>query len=172
MSRRRTLVVTALAFAICTPTHAQNPSASRIVIPFLASATKPSALEFEGAECEMNRTGTTLRCEFEQVFFTTSDVAPDTCLVTTNRYGKTFLRSAEDRWVSSDLPAGVCGVTEVVTLQDGGGVRWTMQTRKVVTRKEAATSCAGAEAPPETLSWENLRRPLPCKFVQPGGLSR
>jgi hypothetical protein len=172
MPRRRSLAVTALAFTICTPTHAQNPPPSHIVIPFLASATKPSALEFEGAECEMGRTGTTLRCEFEQVFFTTSDLAPDTCLVTTNRYAKTFLRSGEGRWTSSDAPAGVCGVTEVVTLQDGGGVRWTMETKKVVTRKSAAPSCAAAEEPPETLSWQNLRRPLPCKFIQPGGLSR
>ena len=172
MSRRRSLAVTALAFAICTPTRAQNPPPSHVVIPFLASVTKPSALEFEGAECEMNRAGTTLRCEFEQVFFTTSAIAPDTCLVTTNRYGKTFLRSGERRWVSSDPPAGVCGVTEVVTLQDGGGVQWTMETRKVVTRKNAAPSCAAAEEPPETSSWENLRRPLPCRFIQPGGLSR
>jgi hypothetical protein len=172
MSRRRSLVVTAIAFAICTPAHAQNPLPSHIAIPFLANAAKPAALEFEGAECEMNGGGTTLRCEFEQLFFTTSDVAPDTCLVTTNRYGKTFLRGGEGRWVSSDSPAGVCGVTEVVTLQDGGGVRWTMETRKIVTRKNAAPSCAAAEEPPETLSWQNLRRPLPCKFVQPGGLSR
>jgi hypothetical protein len=61
---------------------------------------------------------------------------------------------------------------EVFTLQDGGGVRWTMEVRKVVTRKNAAPSCAAAAEPPETLSWQNLRRPLPCRFVQPGGLSR
>ena len=172
MFTRLSLVASALAVAICTSAHAQNPSPSHVVIPFLANATKPSALEFEGAECETNRGGTTLRCEFEQVFLTTSDLAPDTCLVTTNRYAKTFLRGAERRWVSSEMPAGVCGVTEVVTLQDGGGVRWTMETKKVVTRKNAAPSCAAAEEPPETLSWQNLRRPLPCKFVQPGGLSR
>jgi hypothetical protein len=172
MVTRLSLVVSALAVAICTPAHAQNPPPTHVVIPFLANATKPSALEFEGAECEMNRSGTSLRCEFEQVFLTTSDLAPDTCLVTTNRYAKTFARGSEGRWVSSEIPAGACGVSEVVTLQDGGGVRWTMETRKVVTRKNAAPACAGAEEPPETLSWQNLRRPLPCKFVQPGGLSR
>jgi hypothetical protein len=92
--------------------------------------------------------------------------------VTTNRYARTFQRDGERRWVSRDTPAGVCGVTEVMTLQDDGGVRWTMETKKVVTRKNAAPSCAAAEEPPETSSWQNLRRPLPCKFVQPGGLSR
>ena len=172
MVTRLSLAAGALACAICTPAHAQSPSPSHVVIPFLANATKPSALEFEGAECEMNRGGTTLRCEFEQVFLTTSDFAPDTCLVTTNRYARTFQRDGERRWVSREMPTGVCGVTEVVTLQDGGGVRWTMETKKVVTRKNAAPSCAAGEEPPETSSWQNLRRPLPCKFVQPGGLSR
>jgi hypothetical protein len=152
--------------------HGQTPSPTHVVIPFLANATKPSALEFEGAECETNRTGTTLRCEFQQVFLTTSDRAPDTCLVTTNRYQKTFLKDANGLWISNDIPAGVCGVMDVVTLKDEGGVRWTMEMKKVVTRKNAAASCAAAEEPPETLSWRDLRRPLPCKFVQPGGLSR
>jgi hypothetical protein len=92
--------------------------------------------------------------------------------VTTNRYAKTFVRGGAGRWVSSEIPAGVCGVSEVVTLQDGGGVRWTLETKKLVTRRNAAPSCAGPEEPAETLSWQNLRRPLPCKFVQPGGLSR
>ena len=172
MFTRLSLAIGTLACAICTSAHAQDRSPSHVVIPFLANATKPSALEFEGAECEMNRGGTTLRCEFEQVFLTTSDLAPDTCLVTTNRYARTFLRGAERRWVSREMPTGVCGVTEVVTLQDDGGVRWTMETKKIVTRKNAAPSCAAAEEPPETLSWQNLRRPLPCRFVQPGGLSR
>jgi hypothetical protein len=152
--------------------HAQPPPDSHVVIPFLANAAKPSALEFEGGECEKNRTGTTLRCEFQQVFLTTSDRAPDTCLVTTNRYEKTFVKDTGGRWISSGGPAGACGVIDVVTLTDEGGVRWTMEMKKVVTRRNAAASCAGAEEPPETLSWQNLRRPLPCRFVQPGGLSR
>ena len=172
MITRPSLALTALWLTICTPAHAQTAPSSHIVIPFLANASKPSALAYEGAECELARSGTTLRCEFEQVFLTTSDVAPDTCLITTNRYGKTFSRGGDTRWVSSDAPAGVCGVVDTVTLQDGGGVRWTMETKRVVTRKNAAPSCAAAEEPPEILTWQSLRRPLPCKFVQPGGLSR
>jgi hypothetical protein len=156
----------------CAIVHAQAPSSAHVVIPFLANAARPSALEFEGAECETNSSGTTLRCEFQQVFLTTSDRAPDTCLVTTNRYQKTFLKDANGLWISNDVPAGVCGVMDVVTLKDEGGVRWTMEMKKVVTRKNAAASCAAAEEPPETLSWRDLRRPLPCRFVQPGGLSR
>jgi hypothetical protein len=168
----RCLAIGVLATTIwCDVAGAQPAPGSHVVIPFLANAAKPSALEFEGAECEANRAGTTLRCEFQQVFLTTAEV-PDTCLITTNRYQKTFQRETTGRWVSSDAPAGVCGVMEVVTLQDGGGVRWTMELKKVVTRKNAAASCAAAEEPPETLTWQNLRRPLPCKFVQPGALSR
>jgi hypothetical protein len=151
--------------------RAQTAASSRIVIPFLANATRPSALEFEGAECEMNGGRTTLRCEFQQVFLTTSDIVPDTCLVTTNRYDKTFRRDAPGIWVSSGIPSGACGAMEVTTLRDEGGVRWTLEMKKVVTRKNAAASCA-AEEPGEVLSWQSLRRPLPCRFVQPGGLSR
>jgi hypothetical protein len=168
-------VVFAIVFATpCRGAAAQVPAlapASRVVIPFLATESKPAALEFEGAECEANGAGTALRCEFQQVFLTSAEV-PDTCLITTNRYERAFLKDTDGRWISRDAPAGVCGVMEVFTLHDGGGVRWTMEVRKVVTRKNAAPSCAAAEEPPETLSWQNLRRPLPCKFVQPGGLSR
>jgi hypothetical protein len=173
MRRNRSLVIGAFALIICRSlVEAQPPPPSHVVVPFLANATKPSALEFEGGECDTNRAGTTLRCEFQQVFLTTSDRAPDTCLVTTNRYQKTFVKDASGRWISSDTPSGVCGVMEVVTLRHEGGVRWTMEMKKVVTRKNAAASCAAAEEPPETLSWQDLRRPLPCRFVQPGGLSR
>ena len=38
-----------------------------------------------------------------------------------------------------------------------------------------AVCCDGrrsVEDTTETLSWQNVRRPLPCRFVQPGGLSR
>jgi hypothetical protein len=45
-----------------------------------------------------------------------------------------------------------------------------METKKAATKKDAA--CRALEGEPETLSWQNLRRPLPCRFVQPGGLSR
>jgi hypothetical protein len=47
-----------------------------------------------------------------------------------------------------------------------------METHKVVTKKEASSACDAYDAQSETLSWQNTRRPLPCKFVQPGGLSR
>jgi hypothetical protein len=112
-----------------------------------------------------------MRCEFQQVFLTTTDIAPDTCLVTTNRYERTFEQRGAGEWVSSGVPSGACGVRELVTLRDGGGVRWTMDIRKVASRRDGA-SCAAADETPQSLSWENLRRPLPCRFLQPGGLSR
>jgi hypothetical protein len=59
---------------------------------------------------------------------------------------------------------------DVATLQYDGGIKWTMETKSVATKKDAA--CRALEGEPETLSWQNLRRPLPCKYVQPGGLSR
>jgi hypothetical protein len=59
---------------------------------------------------------------------------------------------------------------DVATLQYDGGIKWTMETKKAATKKDAA--CRALEGEPEMLSWQTLRRPLPCKFVQPGGLSR
>jgi len=147
-------------------------SPSHIVIPFLANASKPAALEFEGAECDVDSAGTSMDCIFQQLFLTTSEVAPDTCLVTTNRYQRVFQRDPPNRWISKEGPDGVCGSVDMVTLQDEGGVRWTMETRRIATAKDAAPSCRAPDGPAEILSWQNVRRPLPCRFVQPGGLSR
>jgi hypothetical protein len=149
---------------------AQAPSGSHVTIPFLANASKPADLEFEAAECELNATRDGMTCAFQQLFLTTSDIAPDTCLVTTNRYERTFRRETSTRWVSSEGTTGECGVLDIATLQDDGGVRWTMEMRKVVTKKDASAACSGVDTRAETFSWQNLRRPLPCKFVQPGGL--
>jgi hypothetical protein len=152
------------------------PPSSHVVIPMLANATKPADLDFQGGECELDARRTTMECVFQQAFLTTSDLAPDTCLITTNRYQRTFMRSdggtrqSPARWVSTEGPDGDCRVLDVATLQYDGGIKWTLETRKVATKKDAAQCRALEES--ETLSWQNLRRPLPCKFVQPGGLSR
>jgi hypothetical protein len=147
----------------------------------LANATKPNDLDFQGGECELDASRTTMECVFQQAFLTTTSLAPDTCLITTNRYERTFRReaapgggtrtaSAPARWVSSEGPEGDCGILDVATLQYDGGIKWTMEAKKVATKRDAA--CRALEGASETMSWQNLRRPLPCKFVQPGGLSR
>ena len=155
-------------------THRIRPPAqsSHIVIPFLANATKPADLDFEGGECDIDRAGTTMACQFQQVLLTTSDLAPRTCLITTNRYQRTFQKQANAQWVSKEGPSGICGVVDIATLQDDGGVRWTMETHKVVTSRGASSQCRTLDEERETLSWQNIRRALPCTFVQPGGLSR
>ena len=154
---------------------------AHITIPFLANATRLADLSFEGGECDIEQTGNTMACQFQQVFFTTSDFAPQTCLVTTNRYTRTFTKQdpvdgkapgGYPRWVSTEAPEGACGVAEITTLLDEGTVKWTMETRKLVTRRDAAPSCRDVDERPETLSWQNLRRPLPCAFIQPGGITR
>jgi hypothetical protein len=153
-------------------------TSSHVVIPMLANATRPNDLDFQGGECELNANRTMMECVFQQAFLTTSGVAPDTCLITTNRYQRTFNRAdagagattTSTRWVSIEGPTGDCGVLDVATLQYDGGIKWTMETKKVATKKDA--SCRALDPESETLSWQNLRRPLPCRFVQPGGLSR
>jgi hypothetical protein len=175
---RRTLSLTMLASLAATVWHpllaqpATSSSPSHVVIPFLANMTKPADLDFQGGECELDASGNRMACTFQQVFLTTSAVAPETCLITTNRYQRDFRRDTASRWVSTEGPEGVCGLLDVATLVDEGGVRWTMETHKVVTKKDASPACRAYEPESETLSWQNIRRPLPCKFVQPGGLSR
>jgi len=176
-ARRRLLATTLLlAFGpLCDTSPAQTATGAtpaHVVIPFLASATRPADLEFEGGECELDAGGNGMACTFQQVFLTTSAVAPDTCLITTNRYERHFQRDTASRWVSTEGPEGICGVLDVATLHDEGGVKWTMEMRKVVTRKDASPVCRADDTPPETFSWQNIRRPLPCRFVQPGGLTR
>jgi len=149
---------------------APGQRAARLVIPFLANATNPSSLEFEGAECELQADGQRMTCEFEQVMLTTTDLSPQTCFVTTNRYPRSFQRESAATWSSRSDPSGECGIVEAVLLRDGGGVRWTMDLRKVVTRRDASAACRAAADEVETFSWEGVRRPLPCAFVQPGAL--
>ena len=91
-------------------------------------------------------------------------------LLTTNRYERTFQHERAGKWVSTQGPDGACGVIDVATLSDGGGVRWTMEIRKTVTTREAA-DCK-VDEPLVQLGWQNIRRPLPCRFVQPGALSQ
>ncbi len=147
-------------------------SQTHVVIPFLADASKSTDIEFEGGECELDASRNGMACTFQQVFLTMSAVAPDTCLITTNRYDRVFRREAASRWTSTEGPDGLCGVLDVATLQDDGGVQWTMETHKVVTKRNASPTCEAFDTRSVTLGWQNIRRPLPCRFVQPGALSR
>src|SRR6266550_6731315 len=152
---------------------AQTPaqsSPSHVVIPFLANATKSTDLDFEGGECDVDASGDRMTCTFQQVFLTTSPVAPDTCLITTHSYERVFRRESATRWTNAEGPEGICGVMDVTTLQDDGGVRWTMELHKTVTKKDAAPACQTTDPESELFSWQNIRRSLPCKFVQPAGL--
>ena len=142
----------------------------RIVISTLVNQADGAALDFQGGECEVDTDGRAMTCEFQQVFLTASPLDANTCLVTTNRYVRRFQQTAARIWLSRDEPVGACGVEEQATLTDeGDGRRWSLEQRKVVTRPEAAGCKAPAPAP-EVLSWRNARRPLPCRFVQPGAL--
>ena len=163
---------------LASPLNARSSSApqsvsagSHVTIPFLANATKPTDLDFQGGDCNVDRTGATMACRFQQVFLTISPLDARTCVVTTNRYEQVFRKDGDARWTSREAPDGACGVVEVTTLMDGGGVKWTLETRKVVTKKAGAPACRNMEDTTETLSWQNLRRPLPCAFVQPGALT-
>jgi hypothetical protein len=167
-------VVAAVAAVLLTPSaEAQRGSSlrSHVTIPFLANASKPADLEYEGAECDIDADGSRMTCAFQQLFLTTSSLAPDTCLVTTNRYDRVFRLDSPSHWTSTEGPEGTCGLLDVATLTDGGGVRWTMELKKEVTRKEGSVACLTMKVPTEVFSWQNIRRPLPCKNIQPGALT-
>lgn len=151
---------------------AASPGGSHIIIPMLANASKPTDLDFQAGECDIDAAGTTMECQFQQVFLTVFVASADTCLVTTHRYVMTFQKEGATRWASHAGPEGVCGATEVTTLQSDGPARWTMDTRTVVADKAAAAECRHVDETPEILTWQNVRRALPCKFVQPGAMSR
>jgi hypothetical protein len=171
-ARSGIVVLGLMAAASADGQPARGRRATQITIPFLASTTRPDDLEFEGAECDVHPSGTSMTCRFQQLFVTTSDVVPQTCLVTTNRYARIFKKQSATRWISRAAATGPCGLVEITTLQDDGGVRWTMEMRKQVTRKDAAPACRELEELADTRSWQNIRRPLPCAFIQPGGISR
>ena len=176
-ARDRTLTAAALA-TIAAAIWAQSltgqilrPTQNHVTIPFLANASKPTALEFEGAECEIEAGGSRMTCAFQQLFLTTSPVAADTCLVTTNRYDREFRRDSPNRWINREGPEGICGLIDVVTLKNEGGPKWTMELNKEVTRKDGSAACLTMKPETEVFSWQNIRRPLPCNNVQPGALN-
>ena len=79
-STRRWFGAAIMAFGVWfEPSIAQSPATSpgRVIIPSLASATRPADLGFEGVECERTLNGQKMECTFQQVFLTTSAVAPD-----------------------------------------------------------------------------------------------
>jgi hypothetical protein len=165
----------ALACALLAPPTVQDGLAaqpapsSRLIIPSLANLSQPADLDFQAGECDVAPDGGTLECVFQQVFLTVALFDAQTCLVTTNRYARTFKKETDTRWVSREGPEGPCGVEDIATLVHGGGARWTLEMRRVVTRP--SPSCPSVPEP-EILSWQNVRRPVPCRYVQPGAMSR
>jgi hypothetical protein len=64
-----------------------------------------------------------------------------TCRIWTNAYTETFEWQPSGKWVSNRGPSGICGVIVVSTLEPHDKtkfpVRWTYETRKIVTNKDA-----------------------------------
>jgi hypothetical protein len=50
---------------------------------------------------------------------------------------------------------------------DPDGHLWNMKTHKLVTNRGGNPLCKDWDDKPETLSWQDTRRPLTCKFVVP-----
>lgn len=153
----------------CPVAVAAQAQPATVTIPALANAARPTDLDFTAGECALAAGGKTMECVFQQVFLTLSPLDKSTCLVTTNRYARTFERESPTRWTSREGPSGPCGVVDIATLDDGGATRWTMELREEVTAKDSRCPTSAAR---EILSWQNVIRPLPCTRIQPGAMSR
>jgi len=143
---------------------------SRLVIGALVNEAEGAILDLQGGECEVASSDGSMTCEFQQVFLTPAPADAQTCLVTTNRYARTFQKSGDRTWTSRDEPTGPCGmVDEAILIDEGDQRRWRLEQRKIITRRDTA-ACQTTSPPPEVLSWRRARRALPCRFIQPGAL--
>lgn len=168
LSRRLPWTMLVLAMA-ASPTGSAQPAT--IIIPALANASQPKDLDYQAGECEVNAAGTSMDCTFQQVFLTVALFDAETCLITTNRYSRTFEKAAENRWISREGPTDECGLVNVATLENAGGTRWSLAMTTTVTEK-SSVACRNRTDTTETLTWQDQRRPLPCRYVQPGYMSR
>jgi hypothetical protein len=144
----------------------------RLTIPYLANDSKPQDLDFAAAECDLAQDGQRMDCRFRQVFVTTASHDATACVITSNGYALPFDKVSATRWVSVGAPDGVCGVVETTTLDDGGGTRWTMTIRRAATGDIDRDECRARPVESEVYSWKNVRRPLPCRTIQPGAIER
>jgi len=148
----------------------RDAASARVVIASLANDSQPSDLDFQGGECLVSESGRRMDCQFQQVFLTRSPIDADTCLVTTNRFERRFQKQNATTWVSRQDAPGPCGVVDIATLVDEGReVRWSLEFRTEITNRTAA-ACRGDNPPAERFSGMAVRRPLPCRFIQPGAV--
>ena len=149
-----------------------QPQRRQLTIPYLANDSKPQDLDFAAAQCDLAPDGQRMDCRFRQVFVTTASHDATACVITSNGYALPFDKVSATRWVSVGTPDGVCGVVETTTLDDGGGTRWTMTIRRAATGDMDRDECRARPVESEVYSWKNVRRPLPCRTIQPGAIER
>ena len=153
-----------------TPSPATQRQTSDAVFMWLANAN-PAELDFEGGVC--NRTGGTMLCTFQQVLMAPDPDQRDTCRVSTHRYELTFARQSPTQWVSNQGPTGLCGLIEITILdeaRDAGSNHWTMNSRKIVTTRTNPDPLCQLDEPPDLMTWQAMRRALPCRFIAPGAI--
>ena len=161
-----------LAAAWGAPTGAQAQDAGPLLIPYLASATHPEALDFAAARCDVSREGSQMLCRFRQVFLTPASVDPQVCAITTNGYELPFARVDAAHWRHETEPEGDCGIVETTLLTADGGPRWTMTVTQRATKNAGTERCIAAPEPAEIYDWRSVTRKLPCTSVIPAAIER
>lgn len=161
-----------LATAWVAHTSAQAQDAGPRLIPYLASATHPEALDFAAARCDVSRDGSQMLCRFRQVFLTPASIGPQVCAITTNGYELPFARVDAAHWRHETEPEGDCGIVETTLLTADGGPRWTMTVTQRATKNAATERCIAAPEPAEIYDWRSVTRKLPCTSVIPAAIER
>jgi hypothetical protein len=154
----------------------QTTAPSHVTLVPMANMSKPGDLDFEGGGCDIDASGGTMTCSFQQVLLTPVRDDPTTCLITTNRYEQTFKKQDARRWTSTDDPEGPCGIVATTTLQQEANSlaalwRVTMSMRKIATNKNRDVArCGNVDETLEVLASTDARRPLSCTFVRGSSL--
>lgn len=143
-----------------------------LLIPYLASATHPEALDFAAARCDVSREGSQMLCRFRQVFLTPASLDPQVCAITTNGYDLPFTKVDASHWRHEADAEGDCGLVETTLLTADGGPRWTMTVTQRATRNVDAPRCVAAAEAPEVYDWRSVTRKLPCTSVIPAAIER
>jgi hypothetical protein len=143
--------------------YSQNQTLRRtsIILAPVALMSRPTELDFMGGGCDLDPSGDSMVCTFQQALLIPEKDDPSVCSIYTNRYEQTFKKQDAATYISNKGPDGECGVVAVTTLKrtdNGLPSIWTVNidTRKIVTNKDAAPICKNIDERPELLSWNYL----------------
>ena len=161
------LVVTVFAVLVGAEDSSGQAVDSIRVGTMLKESDRTSLVEFHSATCESNDGRETLRCQFHVAAIVSSGTG--SCSVVTGGYPRTFRKTSINSWVSDSVPPDddpatrdVCGVTDVLTLENQGVPRlWQMTRAKSLPTVHTPFCERLAATPVERFTVWNAEKELP-----------